>query len=102
MPAGHRPVPRVTRCGATASDPGRCHRAGGVKGSMDHFERELARMMRDTQEYTPFEPAQQDRLRTGVLVRRRVRAAQKAVGSVLVAAGLGVGLVLLPHAPDRD
>ncbi len=62
MPAGHRPVPRVTRCGATASDPGRCHRAGGVKGSMDHFERELARMMRDTQEYTPFEPAQQDRL----------------------------------------
>ncbi|MFC9635936.1 hypothetical protein ACFTY8_43775 [Streptomyces mirabilis] len=69
---------------------------------MDHFERELARMMRDTQEYTPFEPAQQDRLRTGVLVRRRVRAAQKAVGSVLVAAGLGVGLVLLPHAPDRN
>ncbi|MFE2683052.1 cellulase [Streptomyces mirabilis] len=69
---------------------------------MDHFERELARMMRDTQEYTPFEPAQRDRLRTGVLVRRRVRAAQKAVGSVLVAAGLGVGLVLLPHAPDRD
>lgn len=69
---------------------------------MDHFERELARMMRDAQEYTPFEPAQQNRLRTGVLVRRRVRAAQKAVGSVLVAAGLGVGLVLLPHAPDRD
>ncbi|MFF3582807.1 cellulase [Streptomyces mirabilis] len=69
---------------------------------MDHFERELARMMRDAQEYTPFEPAQQNRLRTGVLVRRRVRAAQKAVGSVLVAAGLSVGLVLLPHAPDRD
>ncbi|MFD8219703.1 cellulase [Streptomyces sp. NPDC059697] len=69
---------------------------------MDHFERELARMMRDAQEYTPFEPAHQDRLRTGVLVRRRVRAAQKAVGSVLVAAGLGVGLVLLPHAPERD
>ncbi|MET7974229.1 cellulase [Streptomyces mirabilis] len=69
---------------------------------MDHFERELARMMRDAQEYTPFEPAQQNRLRTGVLVRRRVRAAQKAVGSVLVAAGLGVSLVLLPHAPDRD
>ncbi|MEU0040465.1 MULTISPECIES: hypothetical protein [unclassified Streptomyces] len=69
---------------------------------MDHFERELARMMRDTEEQTPFEPAQQDRLRTGVRVRRRVRSAQKAVGSVLAVAGLGVGLFLLPHTPKGD
>ncbi|MCX4572100.1 hypothetical protein OHB41_02650 [Streptomyces sp. NBC_01571] len=69
---------------------------------MDHFERELARMMRDAEEQTPFEPAQQDRLRAGVRVRRRVRSAQKAVGSVLAVAGLGAGLFLLPHTPKGD
>ncbi|MET8133080.1 MULTISPECIES: hypothetical protein [unclassified Streptomyces] len=69
---------------------------------MDHFERELARMMRDAQEHTPFEPAQQNSLRNGVRVRRRVRAAQKAASCVLAVAGVSVGLFLLPHTPDRD
>ncbi|MET7986867.1 hypothetical protein [Streptomyces sp. NPDC005281] len=69
---------------------------------MDRFERELARMMRDAQEHTPFEPAQQNSLRAGVRVRRRIRAAQKAVSCVLAAAGISVGLFLLPHSPDRD
>ncbi|MET9408979.1 hypothetical protein ABZX90_24915 [Streptomyces sp. NPDC002935] len=69
---------------------------------MDHFERELARMMRDSQEHTPFEPAQQNSLRNGVRVRRRVRAAQKAASCVLAVAGVSVGLFLLPHSPDRD
>lgn len=69
---------------------------------MDHFERELARMMRDTEQHTPFEPAQRDRLMTGVRARRRIRSAQKAVGSVLAVAGLSVGLFLLPHAPKGD
>ncbi|WP_329303369.1 hypothetical protein OG410_38345 [Streptomyces sp. NBC_00659] len=69
---------------------------------MDQFERELARMMRDAQEQTPFEPAQQNSLREGVRVRRRIRAAQKAASCVLAAAGICVGVFLLPHAPDRD
>ncbi|MEV6015691.1 MULTISPECIES: hypothetical protein [unclassified Streptomyces] len=69
---------------------------------MDHFERELARMMRDSQEHTPFEPAQQNSLRAGVRSRRRIRAAQKAASCVLAAAGISVGLFLMPHAPDRD
>ncbi|MGW3668245.1 hypothetical protein [Streptomyces sp. NPDC005141] len=69
---------------------------------MDHFERELSRMMRDAQEHTPFEPAQQDSLRDGVRVRRRIRAAQKAASCVLAVAGVGLGVFLLPHAPDRD
>lgn len=69
---------------------------------MDHFERELARMMRDTREHTPFEAAHQARLRSGVRTRRRARAAQKAVGSVLAVAGLGVGFFLLPHDPAKD
>ncbi|AVH58072.1 MULTISPECIES: hypothetical protein [Streptomyces] len=69
---------------------------------MDHFERELARMMRDAQESTPFGPAHQNRLRSGVRARRRARAAQKAVGSVLAVAGLGIGFFLLPHDPVDD
>src|SRR4051812_44879570 len=64
---------------------------------MDHFERELARMMRDAQEHTPFETEHQIRLRSGVRARRRARLAQKAVGSVLAVAGLGIGLFLLPQ-----
>ncbi|KAB1150118.1 cellulase [Streptomyces luteolifulvus] len=65
---------------------------------MDHFERELSRMMRDAREHTPFEPAHQARLRSGVRARRRARAAQKAVGSVLAVAGLGIGFFLLPDS----
>ncbi|WP_327666561.1 hypothetical protein OHN37_04995 [Streptomyces sp. NBC_00485] len=69
---------------------------------MDHFERELARMMRDTQEHTPFEAEQQVRLRSGVRARRRARAVQKATGSVLAAAGLAVGFFMLPHDPGEN
>ncbi|MFJ9241181.1 hypothetical protein [Streptomyces sp. NPDC101776] len=64
---------------------------------MDHFEQELARMMRDTQETTPFEPRHRTRLRSGVRAGRRVRTARKAVGSALAVAGIGLGFFLLPH-----
>jgi hypothetical protein len=64
---------------------------------MDHFERELARMMRDTQEFTPFEAEDRLRLRAGVRARHRVRTARKAAGSVLAVAGLGLGFFMLPH-----
>jgi hypothetical protein len=69
---------------------------------MDHFERELARMMRDSQEYTPFEAEDRLRLRAGVQARRRVRTAQKAAGSVLAVAGLGLGFFMLPHDPGEN
>lgn len=68
---------------------------------MDHFERELARMMRGTEEPTPFEPKHGDRLRAGVRHRRRVRAARRAAGSVLAVAGLCLGLFLLPGKPTQ-
>ena len=45
---------------------------------MDHFERELARMMRDSREHTPFEPEHQVRLHAGVRAHRRVRAVRAA------------------------
>jgi len=63
----------------------------------DHFERELARMMRDSQETTPFEARHRTRLRSGVRAGRRVRTARKAVGSALAVAGIGLGFFLLPH-----
>ncbi|MFE7168022.1 hypothetical protein [Streptomyces sp. NPDC057616] len=69
---------------------------------MDHFERELTRMMRDSQEYTPFEAEDRVRLRAGVQARRRVRTAQKAAGSFLAVAGLGIGFFMLPHDPGDD
>ena len=69
---------------------------------MDHFERELARMMRDAQEHTPFEGEHQARLRNGVRARRRVRVVQKALGSGLVVAGFGIGFLLLPHGPAEN
>jgi len=66
---------------------------------MDHFERQLARMMRSTQEHSPFEPRHRERLRAGVRVRRRVRAAQQAIGSVVVVAGIALGVFLFPGTP---
>ncbi|WSQ07121.1 hypothetical protein OG604_04895 [Streptomyces sp. NBC_01231] len=69
---------------------------------MDHFERELSRMMRDTQEHAPFEPRHRQRLRSGVRSRHRARVAQRAVGSALVVAGLGIGFWLLPHDPAEN
>ncbi|MCF1509705.1 hypothetical protein [Streptomyces glomeratus] len=69
---------------------------------MDHFEQELARMMRDSQEYIPFASEQRERLREGVRARRRLRAATVAGGSVLLVAGLTAGLFLLPKGPAVD
>ncbi|WP_405999692.1 hypothetical protein [Streptomyces sp. NBC_00829] len=68
---------------------------------MDHFERQLAQMMRDTEAPAPFEPKHRERLRAGVRVRGRRRAAQRAVCSVLAVVGLSVGLFLLPGHATR-
>ncbi|MFE7401803.1 hypothetical protein [Streptomyces sp. NPDC057557] len=68
---------------------------------MDHFERQLAQMMRDTEAPAPFEPKHRERLWAGVRVRRRRRAAQRAAGSVLAVVGLSVGLFLLPGRATR-
>ncbi|MFD9685362.1 cellulase [Kitasatospora sp. NPDC059088] len=59
---------------------------------MDDFEQELARMMRDTQENTPFETRHRERLQAGVRSRRRTKGALMAGGSLLLIAGVGVGL----------
>ncbi|MFE9497430.1 hypothetical protein [Streptomyces collinus] len=69
---------------------------------MDHFERQLTRLMHDTREHQAFGTAHRDRLRAGVRTRRRVRTARRAAGSVLAVAGLGLGLLLWPHAPGTD
>ncbi|PTM96652.1 hypothetical protein [Streptomyces sp. VMFN-G11Ma] len=69
---------------------------------MDNFERELARMMRDSQEYTPFEAEHGARLRAGVRAHRRVRTVRRTAGSVLAVAGLGIGFFLLPHDPGEN
>lgn len=69
---------------------------------MDHFEQELARMMRDSQEDTLYEDRHRDRLHAGVRARRRARAAWTATGSVLTVAGLGVGLMVLPSSFAQD
>ncbi|GHH70857.1 hypothetical protein GCM10018793_05570 [Streptomyces sulfonofaciens] len=68
---------------------------------MDHFERQLVRMMRDAEAPAPFEPRHRERLWAGVRVRRRKRAARRAVGSVLAVAGLSAGLFLLPGHVTR-
>ncbi|MFI9049627.1 cellulase [Streptomyces sp. NPDC053427] len=65
---------------------------------MEDFERELARMMRDTQANTPFEDQHRQRLQAGVRARRRARTVWMATGSALTIAGLGVGLEVLPSA----
>ncbi|QWB27791.1 MULTISPECIES: cellulase [Streptomyces] len=63
---------------------------------MDDFERDLSRLMRDTQQHTPYEPAQRQRLHQGIRARRRSRMLWKAGGSAVAVAGLSVGLALLP------
>lgn len=65
---------------------------------MDHFEQELARMMRDSQEDTPYEDRHRNRLQAGVRARRRARTAWMVTGSVLTLAGLAVGLTVLPSS----
>ncbi|XUL87965.1 hypothetical protein ACQ86D_15885 [Streptomyces galilaeus] len=68
---------------------------------MDPFERQLARMMRDTHEPVPFEPRHRERLHEGVRVRRRARVVRRTVGSALAVACVGIGLLLLPAGPTR-
>ncbi|MGW2620045.1 hypothetical protein [Streptomyces sp. NPDC001500] len=68
---------------------------------MDHFERQLAQLMRAVEEPASFDSRQRERLRAGVRSRRRTRAAQRAVGLVLAVAGIAVGLSLLPGGPTR-
>ncbi|MEU6912862.1 cellulase [Streptomyces olindensis] len=68
---------------------------------MDDFERDLSRLMRDTQQHTPFEPAHRQRLHAGIRARRRSRLLWKAGGSAVAVAGLSVGLALLPGMLTR-
>ncbi|MGW2836597.1 hypothetical protein ACWCWD_02200 [Streptomyces sp. NPDC001493] len=65
---------------------------------MDHFEQELARMMRDGREDAPFEDRHRHRLRVAVRARQRTRTAWMATGSVLTVAGLGVALTVLSNS----
>ncbi|MGW2282789.1 hypothetical protein [Streptomyces sp. NPDC001770] len=62
---------------------------------MDHFEQELARLMRDVRELAPFEERHRYRLRAAVRARQRTRTAWMATGSVLTVAGLGIALTVL-------
>ncbi|NEA63347.1 hypothetical protein [Streptomyces sp. SID12488] len=65
---------------------------------MDHFEQELARMMRDSQEDSPYEDRHRRRLQAGVRARREARTVWTVTGSVLALAALGVGLTVLPNS----
>lgn len=65
---------------------------------MDHFEQELARLMRDGHGDTPYEERHRARLRAGVRARQRTRRVWMATGSVLTVAGAGIGLLLLTGA----
>ncbi|MFK4106829.1 hypothetical protein ACI2L1_43660 [Streptomyces sp. NPDC019531] len=62
---------------------------------MEHFEQDLARMMRDSRQDTPYEDRHRQRLRAAVRARQRSRAAWMATCSAMVVAGLGVGLMAL-------
>ncbi|AMW08623.1 hypothetical protein A4E84_03300 [Streptomyces qaidamensis] len=68
---------------------------------MDDFERDLSRLMRDTQQHTPYEPEHRQRLHAGIRSRRRSRLLWKAGGSAVAVAGLSVGLALLPSMLTR-
>ncbi|MFJ6391138.1 hypothetical protein ACIQJT_26405 [Streptomyces sp. NPDC091972] len=65
---------------------------------MDHFEQELARMMRDSHTEAPYEERHRARLRAGVRARQRIRKAWMATASVLTLAGASVGLLFLTGA----
>ncbi|MFI6810261.1 hypothetical protein ACIBO6_35565 [Streptomyces luteogriseus] len=62
---------------------------------MDEFERDVARMMCESQETTRYEDRHRQRLKACVRARRRTRAAWWSTGSALSIAGLGAGLMLL-------
>ncbi|MFD6174994.1 cellulase [Streptomyces coeruleorubidus] len=68
---------------------------------MDDFERDLSRLLRDTQQHTPYEPEHRQRLHAGIRSRRRTRLLWKAGGSAVAVAGLSVGLALLPNMLTR-
>lgn len=68
---------------------------------MDDFERDLSRLMRDTQQHTPFEAEHRQRLHAGIRARRRARMLWKAGGSAVAVAGISVGLALLPGMLTR-
>ncbi|MFF5842897.1 cellulase [Streptomyces massasporeus] len=68
---------------------------------MDDFERDLSRLMRDTQQHTPYEPEHRQRLHAGIRTRRRSRLLWKAGGSAVAVAGLSVALALLPSLLTR-
>ncbi|MFD5318518.1 cellulase [Streptomyces sp. NPDC127098] len=68
----------------------------------DQFERRLAHLMHSAPGQAPFEPRHRERLMAGVRARRRARAARRAAGSVLVACGLVLGLLLLPDTLAGD
>ncbi|MFJ4985787.1 hypothetical protein ACIP9H_18545 [Streptomyces sp. NPDC088732] len=65
-------------------------------GSMDDFERRLARMMHASERHTPFEPRHRERLRGGVASRRRVRTVWQAGSSAVAVTAIACALVLLP------
>ncbi|XUL91839.1 cellulase [Streptomyces galilaeus] len=69
---------------------------------MDHFEQGLARLLRESDEDTPYEERHQIRLRAGIRARQRARTFWMATGSVLTVAGLGVGLTLLASLSARS
>ncbi|MEV5439345.1 cellulase [Streptomyces sp. NPDC052682] len=68
---------------------------------MDDFERDLARLMRDTQQHAPFAPEHRRRLHEGIRARRRTRLLWRAGGGAVAAAGLGVVLAVLPGMLTR-
>ncbi|MEV5315040.1 MULTISPECIES: hypothetical protein [unclassified Streptomyces] len=68
---------------------------------MDDFERELAQLMRDTRQYTPFEPPHRQRLHEGIRAERRVRLLWRAGGSAVAVAGLSIALAVLPGVLTR-
>ncbi|MGW6548205.1 cellulase [Streptomyces massasporeus] len=68
---------------------------------MDDFERDLSRLMHDTRQHTPYEPAHRQRLHAGIRARRRSRLLWKAGGSAVAVAGLSVALALLPGLLTR-
>ncbi|MEV4230564.1 hypothetical protein AB0J81_26405 [Streptomyces bobili] len=63
---------------------------------MDRFERELARMLRDSRQDTPYEVGHRYRLRAGIRARQRVRTAWLATASVLTLTAVGLALTVLP------
>ena len=68
---------------------------------MDDFERDLSRLLRDTQQHTPYEPEHRQRLHAGIRSRRRSRLLWKAGASAVAVAGLSVALALLPNMLTR-